>query len=72
MGIVLFGLFCGGRKQEPSSGPGWLLLGGSALFAGSLGALALGAPRAIGAVTPVGGLGLIAGFLSFAWVARRR
>jgi len=32
------------------------------LFCGSLYALALGAPRWIGAVTPVGGLALIAGW----------
>jgi uncharacterized membrane protein YgdD (TMEM256/DUF423 family) len=37
---------------------------GVVLFCGSLYALALGAPRWIGAVTPVGGLGLIAGWVS--------
>jgi len=35
---------------------------GVLLFCGSLYALALGAPRWIGAVTPVGGLALIAGW----------
>jgi len=35
---------------------------GILLFCGSLYALALGAPRWIGAVTPVGGLALIAGW----------
>jgi uncharacterized membrane protein YgdD (TMEM256/DUF423 family) len=48
-----------------------LLLIGSVLFAGSLYAMALGAPRAFGAVTPLGGLGLIAGFAGFAFAARR-
>ncbi|HYP74772.1 MAG TPA: DUF423 domain-containing protein [Polyangiaceae bacterium] len=70
LGIALFGSFQG--KHESSALPGWLLLVGSTLFAGSLYALALGAPRAVGAVTPLGGLSLIAGFLSFAWVASRR
>ncbi|HET7544679.1 MAG TPA: DUF423 domain-containing protein [Polyangiaceae bacterium] len=69
LGIGLFGLFQ--RKHETSDAPGWLLLLGSTLFAASLYAMALGAPRAIGAVTPLGGLGLITGFASFAWVARR-
>ena len=68
-GMILFGLFRASRAG--SSLPGWLLLGSSVLFAASLYALALGAPRAIGAATPLGGLGLISGFLSFAWLARR-
>jgi len=70
LGMGLFGLFQ--DKHGKSAAPGWLLLVGSALFAGSLYALALGAPRVVGAITPFGGLGLIAGFLSFAWTARRR
>jgi uncharacterized membrane protein YgdD (TMEM256/DUF423 family) len=70
LGMGLFGVFQG--KHERSAAPGWLLLLGSTLFAGSLYALALGAPRAVGAITPLGGLGLIAGFLSFAWVGRQR
>jgi uncharacterized membrane protein YgdD (TMEM256/DUF423 family) len=37
---------------------------GVVLFCGSLYALALGEPRWIGAVTPVGGLALIAGWVS--------
>jgi uncharacterized membrane protein YgdD (TMEM256/DUF423 family) len=70
LGILLFGVFQG--RRETSSAPGWLLLLGSTLFAASLYAMALGAPRALGAITPLGGLGLIAGFLSFAWSARQR
>ena len=70
LGMLVFGSLQ--TKRELSSVPGWLLLGGSTLFAASLYALALGAPRAFGAVTPFGGLGLIAGFLSLAWAARQR
>jgi uncharacterized membrane protein YgdD (TMEM256/DUF423 family) len=44
-----------------------LLLGGSALFALTLYAMALGAPLWLGAVTPVGGIGMIAGWLLLAW-----
>jgi uncharacterized membrane protein YgdD (TMEM256/DUF423 family) len=69
-GMLLFGLFQ--RTRPRSSAPGWLLFLGSTLFAASLYALALGAPRALGAITPFGGLGLIAGFLGFAWTARER
>jgi uncharacterized membrane protein YgdD (TMEM256/DUF423 family) len=52
-----------------------LFLGGTALFSGSLYALALGAPRWIGAITPLGGLAFMAGWASLAFVAgegRRR
>ena len=45
---------------------GWLLAAGIALFSGSLYAVALGAPKALGAVTPFGGLAFIAGWLAFA------
>jgi uncharacterized membrane protein YgdD (TMEM256/DUF423 family) len=71
LGMVLFGLFRSGHERERSPWPGFLLLGGSTLFSASLYALALGAPGVIGAVTPFGGLGLMAGFLSFAWSARK-
>ena len=46
-------------------------IGGSLLFCGSLYALALGAPRGIGAVTPLGGVALIFGWLALAVHARR-
>jgi uncharacterized membrane protein YgdD (TMEM256/DUF423 family) len=45
---------------------GWLLVAGTALFSGTLYAIALGAPRGLGALTPVGGALLIAGWLAFA------
>jgi uncharacterized membrane protein YgdD (TMEM256/DUF423 family) len=48
---------------------GWCLLLGSAIFSGTLFGLALGGPRVLGAVTPLGGLLIILGFLIFAWAA---
>ena len=50
---------------------GWLLIAGVLLFSGSLYALALGAPRALGMVTPLGGLALILGWLALAVAALR-
>ena len=44
---------------------------GIVLFSGSLYALALGAPRALGALTPLGGLALIAGWVCVALAALR-
>jgi uncharacterized membrane protein YgdD (TMEM256/DUF423 family) len=43
-----------------------LVLAGIVLFSGSLYALTFGAPRALGVVTPLGGLSLIAGWICFA------
>jgi uncharacterized membrane protein YgdD (TMEM256/DUF423 family) len=44
-------------------------VGGIVLFCGSLYLLALGAPRAFGAITPVGGVALILGWLALAIAA---
>jgi len=44
----------------------WLLFAGVVLFSGSLYALALGAPRLIGVVTPFGGVAFIAGWIALA------
>ncbi|MDB5700056.1 MAG: hypothetical protein JWL66_255 [Sphingomonadales bacterium] len=51
-------------------GAAWLMLAGAAVFAFSLYGLAIGAPRIVGAITPVGGLGMIAGWLWVAWRVR--
>ncbi len=50
---------------------GWCFVGGGALFAGSLYALALGAPHLVGAITPFGGLALIVGWVVLAVGALR-
>lgn len=47
----------------------WVLLGGAAVFAFSLYAMALGAPRWFGAITPLGGVAMIGGWL---WLALGR
>ena len=46
-----------------------LFLAGTVLFSGSLYALAFGAPRVLGMVTPFGGLCFLAGWLLLAWRA---
>jgi uncharacterized membrane protein YgdD (TMEM256/DUF423 family) len=46
-----------------------LFLVGTVLFSGSLYALAFGAPRILGMVTPFGGLCFLAGWLLLAWRA---
>ena len=49
-------------------GPAIMLLVGAALFAATLYAMALGGPRWLGAVTPIGGTLLIIGWLWADWL----
>ena len=56
-----------GRSIWPASL--WAI--GSVIFAGTLYAMALGAPRWFGAITPIGGTLLIAGWLLLAWYGRK-
>lgn len=46
--------------------PGGLMLAGSALFAGTLYAMAMAGPRWLGAITPIGGAAMI---LAWLWIA---
>ncbi len=50
----------------------WLLVAGIVLFSGSLYVLAITGVRALGAVTPFGGIAFIAAWLLLAWSATRR
>ncbi len=52
-------------------GPAVLFLAGGLLFAGTLYLMALGLPTWLGAITPIGGLLLILGWLWLAWAAVR-
>ena len=47
----------------------WLFLAGTLVFSGSLYLMAFGAPRWLGAITPIGGLLLIGGWAVLAWTA---
>ena len=71
LGAALVGI---AAVQWPRDGflyAGLSLLVGGLVFSGTVGAIALGAPRWLGAVTPLGGLLMIAGFLLLAWTALR-
>ncbi|MEQ1773853.1 MAG: DUF423 domain-containing protein [Burkholderiales bacterium] len=50
---------------------GWLFVAGTIIFSGSLYALSLSGIRWFGAITPIGGLALLAGWLCLAWAAWR-
>jgi uncharacterized membrane protein YgdD (TMEM256/DUF423 family) len=48
---------------------GWLFVAGTVVFSGSLYALVLSGQRWLGAVTPIGGVAFLCGWLCLAWAA---
>ena len=52
-------------------GPAWLFIAGGAIFGGTLYLMAMGLPRWLGAITPIGGALLIGGWLWLAWNGAR-
>jgi len=70
LSLMLLGLFARQGTPRGCGRAGWCLLLGSLIFSGTVFALALGGPRWLGAVTPIGGVLLIVGFLLLAWAAR--
>jgi uncharacterized membrane protein YgdD (TMEM256/DUF423 family) len=72
LGLLAVGLYAMHRPDAPGIGlAGWLFVAGIALFSGSLYALALSGMRGLGAITPLGGVAFLAGWLAFAWAALR-
>jgi len=69
LALVLLGLFVQRRKSGGLAAA--FFAAGIALFSGSLYAMALGAPRWFGAITPFGGLAFILGWVMFAVAAFR-
>ncbi len=53
-------------ESAAAQAAGWLFLAGTILFAGSLYALALSGARWLGAITPLGGLAFLLGWLLLA------
>ena len=67
LGLLAIGLTLRWVDAAPVRAAAVLVLIGVVLFSGSLYALTLGVPRVIGAVTPIGGVALIAGWVMFAY-----
>jgi uncharacterized membrane protein YgdD (TMEM256/DUF423 family) len=57
---------CGAPRARLAPG---VFIAGSVLFSGSLYALAFGAPRWVGAITPIGGLLFMVGWAILAWAS---
>ncbi len=69
-GLIAVGL-AGAAMEKPVGPAGWSLLAGGVIFSGTVAILALGGPRWLGAVTPIGGVLMIVGFVLLAWQALR-
>ncbi|NUU79925.1 DUF423 domain-containing protein [Paenibacillus xylanilyticus] len=64
LGLILLGLIAD-RLEQPSliMVAGWLLFAGILLFSGSLYALSITGVRKLGAITPLGGVAFLAGWI---------
>ena len=71
LGLLAVAVVAGRLTGRSAVLAGWLFVAGTLLFSGSLYLLALGGPRWLGAVTPLGGLCFIVGWLALAWSALR-
>lgn len=72
LGLLAVGLLAASRPSGLLNGAGWAMLVGILLFSGSLYALALSGVRALGAITPLGGVGFLVGWVLFALAAWRQ
>ncbi len=72
LGLALVGLAAQARPARLHATSAACLLAGTLVFSGTVAALALGGARWLGAVTPVGGALLIAGFVLFGAASLRR
>jgi uncharacterized membrane protein YgdD (TMEM256/DUF423 family) len=73
LALLAVGWACTRWPGPWTTAAGWLFVTGTVLFSGSLYLLAVSGVRALGAVTPFGGLAFILGWLALlaaAWTAR--
>lgn len=69
LGVVAIALAAMHWQDPRITAAGWLLVAGIVLFSGSLYLLAFTGARGLGAITPIGGLAFIAGWLTLAFAA---
>ena len=72
LGLIAVGLLAHLRPSPLLNGAGWAMVAGIVLFSGSLYALALSGIRVLGAITPLGGVGFLVGWVLFALAAWRQ
>lgn len=71
LALLVVGLWMALRPSALLVVSGWSFVAGVAVFSGSLYALVLTQTRWLGAVTPLGGMAFLLGWLLLAWAALR-
>ncbi|RKG29442.1 DUF423 domain-containing protein [Acinetobacter tianfuensis] len=66
LGLLALAILNKVTRQFPIKASFWLIQSGILFFCGSLYIMALGLPRGLGAITPIGGALMILGWLIFA------
>ena len=67
LGLLIVAYLASQKTAGPARIAGWLFVAGTMVFSGSLYALTLTGITILGAITPLGGLAFIAGWLILAW-----
>lgn len=71
LALLVVGVICLQKSSKALKLSGLAFILGSCLFSGSLYALALGAPHAVGIITPIGGLSFLLGWAALLVAALR-
>ena len=69
--IILAGIIATSGVTRGAQTAGWIFQAGIVLFSGSLYVLALTGIKGLGAITPLGGVAFLAGWLWLGWTAWR-
>ena len=67
LGLLVVAYLAGQKSAGPARISGWLFVAGTILFSGSLYALTLSGVTLLGAITPLGGVAFLVGWLILAW-----
>jgi len=69
LGLLVVAYLAAQKDARAARLAGWLFVGGTVLFSGSLYVLAVSGITWLGAVTPLGGVAFLVGWLALAWTA---
>lgn len=69
LALILLGIWATSHEGSLGNAAGWCFTAGTVLFSGSLYALAVTDIRILGAITPLGGMSFIAGWICFSLAA---
>jgi uncharacterized membrane protein YgdD (TMEM256/DUF423 family) len=66
--LILLGILMQKNESQQFNLAGYLFIGGILIFSGSLYILSITGLKWLGAITPIGGLAMIGGWLVMAWI----